>query len=121
MGLEVIPGNHYLAYVLDEATQKHLLSLFPPKNSVVKCHHVTIAREIKPEHARYFQMLVDMNPVFETTTWMQGPGIELFTVTMNGLVRRFDYKIHHITHSHSTDREANDSNHLLEGRIDCIG
>lgn len=111
MKIEV--GEHYLAFVLDEASRNRLLTFYPPQHEVEKCHHVTIAYEIKEEHLPYYRALVANAPPFWTSTYIRADGIDLFAVLVNGMTRRFDQKVYHITHSHSKAREASDANEVF--------
>ncbi len=115
--MKVECGQHYLAFVLDEQCRKKLLELFPPQNEVVKCHHITIAYEIKEEDIPYLQQIVDSNMGFDALVWVSAPGVEMFTVLLHMEdelnVSRVDGKYYHITHSHGQDLESAYSNVIL--------
>jgi hypothetical protein len=118
--MEVFAGNHYLAYVITEATKQLLCEAFPPAYEVVKCHHVTIAYPVKEEDVDFLQKLVDSNPQFVTDCYINADGIDLSTVLIDGVYVRHDGKYYYITHSRTEERSSDDSNKVLLGEVDIL-
>lgn len=105
-------NQFYLAFVLDEATQRGLKALFPPKHSKVVCHHVTIAFNICEIDLE--MVLADSDPDIRITGYGEVDGVEAFSVTYNGFKNRLDGKRYHITHSIEPPRKPVDSNLIQE-------
>lgn len=112
--MKVTTGNHYLAFVLDEATRERIISKYFPTHEVFKCHHVTIAYDFTEEDIPRLQALVDSNPRFETDSFLTSEVVNLFTVLVNRQFLKTDSGESHLTHSHRADAQASDSNKVMK-------
>jgi hypothetical protein len=118
MKIEV--GNHYLAFVLDEASRERLLKEFAPMHERVRCHHVTIAYEIAKDDVVSLQKLVDSdpNPSVSVVSYVDADGIDLFGIAVQGTTKRLDGNHYHLTHSFRKGRSAKDSNLFFSNEIE---
>ena len=122
--MNVTTGNHYLAYVLDQESHDRIVKLYrdmSSKHSVVKCHHVTLARDIKEEDIPRLQALVDLNPKFVARFLLMTDEVDLFLVELDDFIRPTDRSRTHLTFSHRESAQANDSNRVLLGEIPVKG
>lgn len=122
--MKVTTGNHYLAYVLDQESHEKIMNLYydmSSKHPVVKCHHVTLARDIKEEDIPRLQALVDLNPKFVARFFLLTDEVDLFLVELDDFIRPTDRSRTHLTFSHREGAQANDSNRVLVGEIPVTG
>lgn len=115
--MKVVPGKHYLAFVLDEACKKMILGLYPANHPVVKCDHVTISYPVMEEDVNELQAVVDSNPVFKLNGFIEADGIDVFRVAVNNYCLRPDGKHYHLTYSRLESRASSDSNKVFDGEI----
>jgi hypothetical protein len=100
----------YTAYVLSETSRAAILERFPPRFSDVICHHVTERfgvprrKELVPKPA---QIVI--------VGYASNAALEALVVSVNGLTRRPDGLVYHITLSldRAQGRKPADANHLL--------
>lgn len=111
--LRVKPGEHYLAFVLDEKSRNKLLRLYPPKNANVVCHHITIMHRIEEKDIRALQQIVNCKVPPEVVSYNYYDGLDLLSVTVKHQIKRLDGGKYHITHSHSDELKPVDSNKFL--------
>ena len=96
----------YTGYLLTEKTRNELLALFPPKYEKVVAHHITeqfgVAATTRPPEMP------------ETVTVVgyidSGDGVEGLLVEVNGLIKRPDGSLYHVTWSLSEGRKAFETN-----------
>lgn len=105
--MQITTGNHYLAFVLDEATKARLQELFPPVYPDFKCHHVTLAYDISEANIATLQELVDNFAAgklyFHADHYYRWPDMEYFYVLVNGEWMKTDQSITHLTYSKNPD------------------
>jgi hypothetical protein len=97
----------YSAYVLSKKSRRELLTVFPPKFSEVRAHHITVKfglskSDQKPHSAN-----------IEVVGYASDDSLEAAVVAVNGRTGRSDGSIYHITLSHGPGRKASQSNGLL--------
>ncbi len=78
--MNVVTGNHYLAFVLSEECRNKLLSLYFTQHPVHVCHHVTLAFKFGEDDIPHLQELVDSNPKFEVNCLVTSDTIDFFRV-----------------------------------------
>lgn len=115
--LRVTPGDHYLAFVLDETSRRRVRLKCLAMFDIVTCDHVTIAYDFNQEDCDKLQKLVDRHPHVEVTEWIRADGIDLFRVSVNGEVQRPCGGLYHLTLSKNRVRQSSDSNRVLSGEI----
>lgn len=106
--------NAYLAFELTKASRAELISLFPPKHERVVCDHVTVVfRPTESEFNDVLKKLGDEELVVKAFGYSENEGLDCFSVTVNGTVRRPYHGYYHVTHSLAYGWKAFDSNKLL--------
>lgn len=115
--MKVTTGNHYLAFVLDENCSKDISSLWPSRHPVKKCHHVTIAYNFDESHVEGLQKLVDAKPTFSIFELVSTDVVDLFVVTLDGMVMKTDSSLSHLTHAFQEGAQSSDSSLVLNGEI----
>ena len=119
--LKVVVGNHYLAFVLDEACKSAITTLFSSKHPVVKCHHVTIAYDFGDEDIPRLQALVDSNPKFSLGNLFTSEVVDVFQVFVNEELLDTDKSVTHLTFAHAESAQSSDSNRLFKDGIRLTG
>lgn len=118
--MEVITGNHYLAFVLSKETRQRLLSKYDNyirRHGVVVCHHITIAYDFGEDDVQALQNIVDNTKIIETTVLLLGDGIDCFMAVLDDSPSRPFGGFYHITSSRSSQRSNVEANDLVIGEL----
>lgn len=92
---------NYLAYKLTDISRRDILDMFPPKYPVVKADHITFAYGVRKDHP------YPQSPIIEIIGYSSdGNGIEALVVSVNGIKRRPDGHMFHITLSLDPEKEV---------------
>lgn len=99
------------AFNLTEQSRQHILSCFPPRYDVIKCHHITY------EHGVDGSSPLPPAPqsVVVVGYASDDDGVEALVVEVDGTtVRPVDGGVYHITLSVAEGRKARESNDIIE-------
>lgn len=120
--LKVVPGKHYLAFVLDSKCREEILSLYPKRFKDIVCHHVTIAYDVKGGNIEALQDFINEDHELKLNGFVKADGIDLFLVLIDGhCKRKFMGGFYHLTFTKRTDRHNNDSNRVFTDEISYEG
>lgn len=115
--MQVVTGNHYLAFVLDEETRQRVLSKYPKRHDVHVCHHVTIAYSFGHNEVAGLQYFIDSKPTFELDRFIGTETIDLFAVNVNGFPMHTDQSKTHLTFTRSALSRNADSSKVINGHL----
>ncbi len=118
--MNVVTGDHYLAYVLLNDCRNDLIDkylAFQKRHTVTVTHHVTIAYSFTERDIPKLQRIVDETSEVRLDGLLVGDGIDCFRVLLDGQSQRPSGGTYHLTSSRSTFYRDRDSNLLLSGDL----
>ena len=122
--LRITTGEHYLAFVLDEATRNEIISLYATSaHKRVLAHHVTVAFKITEADIDELQQFIDQTETMvlnglamSSSDYPREDGVAAFRVLRNGSSKRpIDGATLHLTLSVGDGYKPVDSNRLFDG------